>query len=85
MPSTCPKGNKEAQRKLAERRAEREAVNKEKAARRLRQGALNVSEDEASSEEETEERCVVSQSSIFPSPSQQLSQRERDWCLLVLV
>ena len=26
VPSTCPKGNKEAQRKLAERRAEREAV-----------------------------------------------------------
>ena len=72
VPSTCPKGNKEAQRKLAERRAEREAANKEKAARRLRQGALNVSEDEASSEEETEEQCVASQSSSSPSPSQQL-------------
>jgi hypothetical protein len=72
MPSTCPKGNKEAQRKMAERRAEREAVNKEKAARRLRQGALNVSEDEESSGEETEEQCVASQPSPFPSSPQQL-------------
>ena len=72
VPSTCSKGNKEAQRKRAERRSEREAANKEKAARRLRQGALNVSEDEVSSKEETEEQCVASQSSSSPSPSQQL-------------
>ena len=45
-PSTCPKGDPDAQKELANKRAEIEKANRERAAQRF-QGAVDVSEDEA--------------------------------------
>ncbi len=58
-PSTCPKGDPDAQKELADKRAEDEKENRQRAARRF-QGAVDVSEDEAVSDEENDEICLVS-------------------------
>ncbi len=57
--STCPKGDPDAQKELADKKAEIEKVNRQRAAPRF-QGALDVSEDEAVSDEENNEFCLVS-------------------------
>ena len=58
-PSTCPKGDPDAQKELADKRAELEKANRQRVARRF-QGAVDVSEDEAVSDEENDEICLVS-------------------------
>ena len=58
-PSTCPKGDPDAQKELANKRAEIEKANRERAAQPF-QGAVDVSEDEAVSDEENDEICLVS-------------------------
>ena len=50
-PSTCPQGNPDAQKEHAAKQAERARANANRQVRRL-QGAWNVSEDEAVSDEE---------------------------------
>jgi hypothetical protein len=52
-PSTCPNGNPDAQKEHAAKQAERARANANRQVRRL-QGACNVSEDEAVSDEENE-------------------------------
>ena len=78
-PSTCPKGDPDAQKELANKRAEIEKANRERAARRF-QGAVDVSEDEAVSDEENDENCLVSShtpltSSRNPDLSSKVSPR----------
>ena len=58
-PSTCPKGDPAAQKEHADRQTEREKANALRAVRRI-QGAVNVSEDEAVSDGENAEQCLVS-------------------------
>ena len=80
-PSTCPKGDPDAQKELANKRAEIEKANRERAVRRF-QGAVDVSEDEAVSvsDEENDEICLVSShtpltSSRNPDLSSKVSPR----------
>ena len=58
-PSTCPKGDPDAQKEHADKKADREKTNRQRAARRF-QGAVDVSEDEAVSDEENDEIYLVS-------------------------
>jgi hypothetical protein len=58
-PSTCPKGDPAAQKEHADRQAERERANAQRAARPF-QGAVDVGEDEAVSDEENAEQCLMS-------------------------
>ena len=69
-PSTCPKGDPDAQKELANKRAEIEKANRERAARRF-QGAVDVSEDEAVSDEENDEICLVSSHTPLTSSQSQ--------------
>ncbi len=55
-PSTCPNGNPDAQKEHAAKQAERERANAHRQVRRL-QGACNVSDDEAVSDEENAQLC----------------------------
>ena len=78
-PSTCPKGDPDAQKELANKRAEIEKANRERAAQPF-QGAVDVSEDEAVSDEENDENCLVSShtpltSSCNPDLSSKVSPR----------
>jgi hypothetical protein len=57
-PSTCPKGNPDAQKEHAERKTERERANMQRQPRRL-QGAVDVSVDEVVSDEENAEQCLL--------------------------
>ena len=68
-PSTCPKGNPDAQKEHAAKQAERARANAHRQVRRL-QGACNVSEDEAVSDEENAEVCLLSP---LASPNSPLS------------
>jgi hypothetical protein len=58
-PSTCPNGNPDAQKEHAAKKAERERANSHRQVRRL-QGACNVSDDEAVSDEENAQLCLLS-------------------------
>jgi hypothetical protein len=58
-PSTCPNGNPDAQKEHAAKQAERARANANRQVRRL-QGACNVSEDEAVSDEENAQDKVFS-------------------------
>jgi hypothetical protein len=73
-PSTCPKGNPDAQKEHAERKAERERANMQKQVRRL-QGAVDVSVDEVVSDEENAEQCLLppNVSSNLPLSNPELS------------
>ena len=75
--STCSKGDPDAQKELANKRAEIEKANRLRAARRF-QGAVDVSEDEAVSDQENDEIYLVSShmllnSSINPDLSPKVS------------
>jgi hypothetical protein len=58
-PSTCPNGNPDAQKEHAAKQAERARTNANRQVRRL-QGACNVSQDEAVSDEENAQVCLLS-------------------------
>jgi hypothetical protein len=74
--STCPKGNPDAQKQHAEKKAERERANMQKQVRRL-QGAVDVSVDDVVSDEENAEqsRCMLPPhvSSFLPLSNPELS------------
>jgi hypothetical protein len=71
-PSTCPNGNPDAQKEHAAKQAERARANANRQVRRL-QGACNVSEDEAVSDEENAQVCLLSP---LASPNSFLSNPE---------
>jgi hypothetical protein len=71
-PSTCPNGNPDAQKEHAAKKAERARANASRQVRRL-QGACNVSEDEAVSDEENAQVCLLSPPA---SPNSLLSDPE---------
>jgi hypothetical protein len=70
--STCPNGNPDAQKEHAAKQAERARANANRQVRRL-QGACNVSEDEAVSDEENAQLCLLSP---LASPNSFLSNPE---------
>jgi hypothetical protein len=73
-PSTCPKGNPDAQKEHAERKTERERANMQRQPRRL-QGAVDVSVDEVVSDEENAEQFPLPPNvpSILPLSNPELS------------
>ena len=89
-PSTCPKGNPDAQKEHAARKAERERANMQKQVRRL-QGVVDVSVDEVVSDEENAEqsRCLLPPhvSSNLPLSNPELSPEvfHNFWALSVTI